>query len=518
MTISSIQKLKPPFQAGIIDIGAHSVRLEVFQIDKQGNEETLERLSQNLNLGYDVFRRGEISSKNMNLLCVILKEFAQKLDEYGVSYYRAVATSAVREAFNRDILINRVLVSTGLNVEILEPSEETRILFTLMRQQVSKAVPDFHKMNALAFAIGSGSMLIMFSENGKLMFGESAALGTVRFFDEFGRYELNPDKIIDLIDSFDLKTRFPESCTKGEKPLALIGLGASVRALIGIKRKITEMEVIRLEPSELHEIMDRIYDLTPEELVHKYHIPDVLALSIKPCGHILSYFLRNLNCSSLIFPGISTRSALINDMARTGRDPFEEDLVSVAHNIGLKYNYEAEHAECVTAISLKIFDKLQKSYGLSNRSRLLLQVAGLLHDIGRFVDTRKHHKHSYYLISNAQIPGLTDREQNLVAVISRYHRKALPRTSHLEYTSLNSEDKVKVCKLAGILRVADALDRAHQDKFKNVKIEISGNRMLLKIPVYEDLSIESVYLKKKGDLFRDVFGLKIRLEEELHRL
>jgi exopolyphosphatase/guanosine-5'-triphosphate,3'-diphosphate pyrophosphatase len=517
MNILKQKNIKPPFQAGIIDVGAHSVRLELFQVDKKGKTETLESLSQPINLGYDVFRKGSISPKNINLLCAILKEFSDKLNEYGIELYRAVATSAIREAFNREILLNYIKIKTGLEVEVLEVQEEARLLFVLMRELINEEI-NFKALNAFTFVVGTGSLIMMYSENGKLRFGESAALGTVRLFDEFGRYELNPEKIIDLIESFDPRQTVGKTAAQANKAFTLIGLGAGVRALINIRRKIENKTIVEIDKAEMHSIIEEVRDLSPEQLVEKYCIPDNVAMSIVPCAYILGYFVEQMDCEKLIFPVITTRDALIADVTRQGPDPFINDIISISEYVGNKYCYDEKHAHNVAKNSLKIFDRLKKQYGLTSRSRILLEVAALLHDIGRFVDTRKHHKHSYYLISNAQLPGISEQELQIIAAIARYHRKASPRTSHPEYMSLTPEDKVKVCKLAAILRVGDALDRAHAEKFKNMSISLIEERMIIKIPSFADLSLERLYLKKKADLLRDVFGIKVRIEEELERL
>ncbi len=504
-----------PVQIGIIDIGAYSIRLEIFQVDNKNRCKILEQLSQPLNLGYDVFRKGVISPPKVNLLCSILKEFSHKLKEYGIKHHRTIATSAIRESFNRDILISRVMFETGLKIEVLEAQEEARMLFVLMREVMQQQY-DFTESNAFIFAVGTGSLIIMFSENGKLRCAETEALGTVRFFDELGRTDVNPAKIIDLMESFELTTRFADALSqRNGKALKIIGLGAGLRALISIRNNYQKNKIVELAPEHLLAIMEQIQDEPPERLAVKYHIPDHVAISMAPSGHILNYFVKKFNCHNVIFPLISTRDALIADMFREEPDPFDDDIIASTIAIGEKFRFERCHAESVVRNSIKIFNCIQKTFGLSNRLRILLRVAALLHDVGRFVDTRKHHKHSHYLVSNMHLPGISEREMQVIAVAVRYHRKAIPSTSHPEYTSLYPNDKVQVCQLAAILRVADALDRAHMDKFAKMNVSRREDTLLVRAPLLSDLALEKLYLKKKSNLFREVYGLNVKTNGEL---
>ena len=140
-------------------------------------------------------------------------------------------------------------------------------------------------------------------------------------------------------------------------------------------------------------------------------------------------------------------------------------------------------------------------------------MAAFLHDIGRFVDTRQHHKHSCYLIGNLQLPGVSDAELHVVAAVARYHRKSAPKESHPEYMLLSAEDKVTVLKLAAILRVADALDCTRQGRFGRMKLVLRGHTLVIQVPASGDFRQERLYLELKGGMFNEVFGLELKIEE-----
>jgi exopolyphosphatase/guanosine-5'-triphosphate,3'-diphosphate pyrophosphatase len=140
-------------------------------------------------------------------------------------------------------------------------------------------------------------------------------------------------------------------------------------------------------------------------------------------------------------------------------------------------------------------------------------VAALLHEVGGFVSNRSHHKHSFYLVANAEIFGLSRDEHLLVGHVARYHRRAAPQPTHIEYMALPRDRRILVNKLAALLRVADALDRTHGEQVRDIQVERQGEEFVIVPPGVPDLTLERRAIAQKGDLFEDVFGLKLRLEE-----
>jgi len=142
----------------------------------------------------------------------------------------------------------------------------------------------------------------------------------------------------------------------------------------------------------------------------------------------------------------------------------------------------------------------------------MLEVEALLHDIGQYVNNRQHHKHSYYVISNSQMPGISPAELHEIAVVTRYHRRGLPKESHIEYMTLPPEKRVEVNKLAGILRIADALDRSNSHKIRNIKVSYDDEKLTIMTNASFDLTLERMEVRNKGDLFTDMFGLRVVIE------
>jgi exopolyphosphatase/guanosine-5'-triphosphate,3'-diphosphate pyrophosphatase len=134
-----------------------------------------------------------------------------------------------------------------------------------------------------------------------------------------------------------------------------------------------------------------------------------------------------------------------------------------------------------------------------------------LHDIGYIVNTTAHHKHAMYLILNSGLFGLGSKDLMLVALIARYHRRAIPKAAHEEYGTLDPESRLAVAKLAAILRVADALDRSYSQRIQQMECTREGDRLVITASSVDDLFLEQLAVRQKGPMFEDVYGLQVQL-------
>lgn len=179
---------------------------------------------------------------------------------------------------------------------------------------------------------------------------------------------------------------------------------------------------------------------------------------------------------------------------------------------GQEHSFEEGHALQVTRLSMELFDLLAPVHRMGAPERRLLFSAALLHDVGMCRGIRGHHKSSMDLIMAGDLEPLDDDERRLVASIARYHRKAHPTQKHDHYSALNELDRDRVARAASILRIADSLDRAHDNVVKTVEVEMSTRKVEIKALSPRELGLEQVAIRKKGRLFEEMFGLKLSLE------
>jgi exopolyphosphatase / guanosine-5'-triphosphate,3'-diphosphate pyrophosphatase len=262
----------------------------------------------------------------------------------------------------------------------------------------------------------------------------------------------------------------------------------------------------------------RIGKMTPEEIVSQYGVDYGQAESLYPSLLFYSNFLAETKAEEIIVPMLSIRDGLLLELAQLfsgyRRTDVSRQVLNSAYHLGTKYMFDKNHAVNVASLAVKLFDLLQQDHGMGPRERLLLEVSGILHDIGTYISPAGHHKHSFYLVDAAEIFGLRRTDKNIVANVVRYHRRVPPRETHIPYMSFTKSDRAVVSKLAAILRVADALDTSHQQKVRAFTLERSEAAYALWIPKeIGDISMERESLRSKGDMFADVFGAPIDLKQ-----
>jgi exopolyphosphatase/guanosine-5'-triphosphate,3'-diphosphate pyrophosphatase len=182
--------------------------------------------------------------------------------------------------------------------------------------------------------------------------------------------------------------------------------------------------------------------------------------------------------------------------------------------LGRRFQFEEAHGVQVARLALSLFDQLQPLHRLKTADRSILQAAAVLHDVGRLLGDSKHHKHSYYLISQSEVPGLSEHETELAAQVGRYHRRKEPTPDHEPFARLSEGDRNRVNKLAAILRVADALDREHRRAVKAVKVRRGKGTTTLRLKGEGDFALESWAVQEKGSLFCRTFNTTLEIKKE----
>jgi exopolyphosphatase/guanosine-5'-triphosphate,3'-diphosphate pyrophosphatase len=298
-----------------------------------------------------------------------------------------------------------------------------------------------------------------------------------------------------------------------EGTIELIALGGDVRFAASQLLPDRVDGIGRLPVDVLSDFTSRMLDLSPDELVQKYHLafPDAETL-----GPALLVYLRLARASQLdhiLITDTNLRDGLLNDMAVHGTtsDEFDNQIIRSAIDLGRKFDFDEPHAKHVADLSRILFRELKSEHQLEPRYEVILVAAALLHEIGMFVSSRSFHKHTMYLIVNSELFGLSEKDVLSVSLVSRYHRRASPKPTHQGYATLNREDRIAVTKMAALLRVADALDHSHSQRVHEMTCEIEENRLVIAIPDVEDLSLEQLALRQKGSLFEEIFGLSILL-------
>jgi exopolyphosphatase/guanosine-5'-triphosphate,3'-diphosphate pyrophosphatase len=229
--------------------------------------------------------------------------------------------------------------------------------------------------------------------------------------------------------------------------------------------------------------------------------------------------MRALGIKSLTTCEWALREGVIIDRLRDWEAQSRPPMPDIAdqklrgvHAVGKRFGYEEAHSHQVARLAETIFDALAESAKLTRHQRLLLSAAALLHDVGYHIAHESHHKHSLYLIENSELTGFSERERAVIANIARYHKGSLPKNHHPNYAALSGADRMTVARLAGILRLADAMDRRHDNRVKDVLCR--RNRHVVHIQALSALECENEIseAERRLKLFEDAFECKVKLD------
>ena len=502
-----------------IDIGANSLRLAIAEVLPDGHLEIVDQLQRAAHLGQDTFRRGRLGRQTMRTTVGILRDFHKTLEFYKVGDVRAVATSAVREAANADTFLNRVYIATGLDVEVIDTTEESRLTVSAVRKALGASIGK-KSGHVLITDVGGGSTLLTLLQNGEIAASQSLFLGAIRIQETLAPATESHERRMELLRqqvSTALQTVQSQLHLKKIRTLVAVGAGARFAAQ-HLGSAAGGEDVSSIPRAKFNALVRQTERYTADELVRHHGLNFSDAESLNPALMVYEALLKATRAREILVPQVAMRDGVLLDLARI---PGGQEDVSVAEgvlhsalSIAKKYNADLSHGQHVAELALRLFDALQTEHRLAARERLLLRVAGILHEIGGFVSTRAHHKHSYYLIANSEVFGLTREEINVAAHIARYHRRSPPKPAHLEYMALPRPTRMLVSKLAAILRVADALDRNHAQQVRDLRVAKLEDDIVIYVRGVADLTLERAAVAAKGDMFEDIYGMRLRLDEE----
>jgi exopolyphosphatase/guanosine-5'-triphosphate,3'-diphosphate pyrophosphatase len=506
--------IAPPILS-VIDVGASGIRLLIAELHADDTVRTLEELERPLALGRETFHTGTLSAATIAKAVTILRQFRERMDNYGVTHTRAVATSGVRAALNRDTFVDRVFLATGIEVDVIEGSQETLLTFAAVQRALASH-PEYREGEALLFELGGGSSEWAWMRDGEVVASVTHDFGTVRMRellregaeDRRARTRLIQHGVKEMMGAVRAALPYGKLGT-----LVAVGSEArfAARALAAAGGGgLPDLSAIAAK--DLRRLADQVLAMTPEEVAATYSLTTGEAESLAPAFLAFAELIRLSTVDRLLVPRASMRDGLVLQMTRAIRSGstvlFPEQTIAAALNLARKYHGDEKHGLQTAALARAVFQATADQHRMGEKELLLLEVASIVHDIGAYVAARGHHRHTYYLVSHSEIFGLSSVDLEIVANVARYHRRSGPQIDHPSYASLPRAARLTVNRLSALLRVGDALDKSHAQRVVDPRIAVAGNELRIEVPAGEDLALERMSLEAKGGLFEEVFGLK----------
>ncbi len=499
---------------GAIDLGSNALRLAVGRFSSDGTYEILATHREAVRLGQDVFRTRRITPARMDQGVAGFLAFEKILRKHKVKTVRAVATSAMRDATNGATFIERVARATGIRIEIISGDEEARLI-----QQAVSSVMNINAGTKLLVDIGGGSVELSLLHRGKVLFADSVPMGTVRLL-EMLRGRKQPERMLKrLIRQYGQGIRRQLKRRIGSAKVGCaIGTGGNVETLGDLRKHLLgEPSGALIRRSELRQIMDEMQSMSVSERIEHLHLRPDRADVIVPATALLLGILQEAGTPLLKIPGVGLREGILIDMFEKNLEysreaPLEyrhEQLIVSALRLGRQLNFDERHAKHVAKLSLQIFDRTRSLHKLDLQDRLLLEISALVHDIGYFINSTDHHKHSSYIVENSSFIGLREGQRSLVSAVVRYHTGSSPSMDHPHWQALDVQQRKSAGILAGILRIAEELDKEHLRRVREVSIRKVDSTISLKLIGQGPLLVERWGVDRRKELLQSCLKRKI---------
>ena len=473
-----------------IDIGTNSFHLVVANSDGEGGFDVITTEKEMIRLGHGGTDMNELADDAMDRGVAALVRMAAVASSMGADV-SAVATSAVREASNKNEFLRRARDEAGVEVEVISGVEEARLIHLGVLQALS-----VYEERILVVDIGGGSTEFVVGKGLDVWEARSLKLGAIRLTDRFLR---NSDGTVNTsADAINHCRRFVRS-TLGNVQRELIvhnpelAIGSS--GTIATLTAMTGSGESTLSRQGLQELVDSFVESNLESRLGMKGLDEKRADIIVAGAALLIEVFHAFALTEMRFSPFALREGVLLDRlggsAGAGLERLHDLRGSNVAKLARDLDPDFHHAEHAAKLALDIFDQTVELHGLTGDDRELLHAGAMLHNIGLFINHAAHHKHSYYIVRNTeQLTGFTDREIELIAQITRYHRKSHPKPSHAEFSSLSSQDKDRVRTLAGILRIAIGLDRSHAGTVTSVNVSYTDDLVRIEPVAARNVDIE----------------------------
>jgi exopolyphosphatase / guanosine-5'-triphosphate,3'-diphosphate pyrophosphatase len=500
-----------PLRLAAIDVGSNSIRLIVAEPDGEGGYRVLDDEKVTARLGQGLGRSGRLDEHVLADSADAIHRMATIARGYGAFEIRAIGTAAMRDAANAGELIEQVRRDTGLDIHIIGPEEEGR----LAHHSVARAF-ELGEEPYIVADIGGGSTEIVHGRAGHIERIDSLRLGAVRLTERFGGPDAAAGERFEAMKAYiggAIEARIADAPSQ---PDVIYGAGGTFNALAAMHLAMVgaggagrskgepsdSVQGHEMDPAAVQEILEMLRKSPNRASIAGLHADraDIIVAGVT----IVERLLAVVGAHRLRVHDRGIRDGLLLEMFRELAPDATEPpsgRMGVVRRFARRCRYEQAHAEHVTCLALSIFDQLVELLappGFDEQARQILEAAAVLHDIGYLVNYTSHHRHSMYLIAHSgELDGWTPREVELVANVARYHRKSEPKSGHERYHALSKEDRKLVRGLAGILRIADGLDRTHTQRVRDVRVGLGAEG--------GEGAIEFT-LAGEGDILTDVWG------------
>ncbi|WP_164511584.1 Ppx/GppA phosphatase family protein [Levilactobacillus cerevisiae] len=503
---------------GAMLVNVSSIELSIVNL-KTGAQ--TERVKSAVAIGENIYNHEEISFETVGDAVEALRGFLQVLKDYGVTQYKLWGSHALSLAPNAEFIRDQLYVRTGLHIEWLSLGEESFV----RNEAIALKYYHYHhlvKDHAAIIGMNSGSTTLSFFAHDKLIASHNMKLGPIRIKEVLQTLRATAPNPVDVLDDYinskvdDFYRFLPEEFQTTQNQVMLIG-AAPLNTYFIPKGDVS----YTLSVKSFNKFCNEVAGASNQYLMERLHLTEENVELVLPVVLLVRKLLTVVHAEKLHLVNLNVLDGLTTNQAITAgyhKYHFDNQILAAADDLAQRYRVEPHHMELVRRFALHLFDQLKPLHHLTPRDRLLLEVSAIVHDIGGFIDTHEHYLHSDYVLKESEILGLSTEETQIIAAVSRYHSTRTPAEDLAHFRQLDSDKRVVVAKLSAILRIADALDDAHQQTIQRISVSIRTNKVIITVFSDDELSLIRWAFNYKADFFTDVFGLQPVLKQRrLHK-
>jgi exopolyphosphatase / guanosine-5'-triphosphate,3'-diphosphate pyrophosphatase len=502
-----------------IDMGSNSFHMVIVE-SRAGSFHTIEREKEMVRLGERTLSRGRLSADAMRRGLETLREYKRLADAQRVDKLIAAATSAVREAQNGEDFLDRVGREIGFWPRVLSGEEEARLIYLAALHSIH-----LEGRRALVMDIGGGSVELALGTGERIAWAASEKLGVLRMTERFVTSDpLSPRDERRL--GSHVRDRVAPHAERARSAGfdIVVGTSGTILALGGLAHAAEtgsppeSLHHLAVSATALRELRKRLVATTFKDRRRLPAMDERRADIIVAGAVVLDTLLESVQAKEIVLCDWALREGLLIDYlqgharsvarAEAYPDVRKRSVIALAERSG----HDEPHARQVARLALELFDATERWHGLKVLERSLLEYAALLHDVGRHISYPRRHKHTFYLIRNGDLRGFHPLEIEIMALVGRYHRQGTPRKKNAAFASLPRSGRRTVRVLAGLLRLADALDRSHRRVVKSLAISDRGSRLRIRCDVRGDAGLEQWAAARRVDLLERALERPFRLD------
>ncbi|MGN0290098.1 MAG: exopolyphosphatase [Lachnospiraceae bacterium] len=503
-----------------IDVGSFELTCKIFQYSAKNGMKEVDFLRHRMDLGSESFAEGKLSKEKVNELCQVLNSFKEVMEGYSVEAYKAYGTSAIRETENTMILLDQVEQRTGIRIEVLSNSEQRFLNYKAIASKGDEFNRIIEKGTAI-LDIGGGSIQISLFDKDTLIATQNMRIGVLRLEERIRHLASNNAKYESLLDE-TVSTQlavFKKLYLKDREIENIILVDDYVSFLMQ-KYEKEGRNTAHLSYEEFDQYLSMARHNSFMDLSRRLGVSEENMELMFISGVIIRRCMKVTGARQLWSPGVVLCDGIgfeygqKKGLLKENHD-FEQDIVACALHISKRYMGNKKRSETLEKIALNIFDHMKKIHGLGKRERLLLSLATILHDCGKYISMSNLGECSYNIILSTEIIGLSHAEREIVANVVKYNHQQFGYYEEIsESLALDKSSYMIIAKLTAILRVANALDRSHKQKFKDIQVALKGNTLLIAVNTDEDITLEQGLIGGRADFFEEVYSVRPQIKQK----